>query len=123
MVDGTHTPSGNYPAHARAQVIDLETAADRLVAKLPGTRRQTENLAREAGSSVLMMAMEAGDQVQEHSAPGVVSIHVVRGHATVTAEGEAFSLRPGQLALLQPGVRHDVRAESQSVLVLVVSGG
>lgn len=123
MADSTHTPSGTYPAHARAQVLDLDTAADRLVAKLPGTRRQTENLAREAGSSVLMMAMEAGDQLQEHSAPGVVSIHALRGHVTVTAEGEAFSLRPGQLALLQPSVRHDVRAETQSVLVLVVSGG
>lgn len=41
MVDGTHTPSGNYPAHARAQVIDLETAADRLVAK--AARDETAN--------------------------------------------------------------------------------
>ena len=39
MADSKHTPTGNYPAHARAQVLDLEAAADRLAAKLPGTRR------------------------------------------------------------------------------------
>ena len=63
MVDGTHTPSGNYPAHARAQVIDLETAADRLVAKLPGTGRHTEKPARAARSPLLRMAMETGHPV------------------------------------------------------------
>ncbi|MBK9612725.1 hypothetical protein [Candidatus Amarobacter glycogenicus] len=67
--------------------------------------------------------MEAGDQVQEHSAPGVVSIHVMRGHATVIAEGEAFSLRPGQLALLHQGSPPTSAPNRNPSLILVVSGG
>lgn len=118
-----HIPAGNYPAHAAAHALDLEEAADRLLAKLPGHRRQTENLAKEAGVSVVLMAMEAGDAIAEHSAKGAVTVHLLRGHAVLTAGDQSFELRPGKLVLLQPEVRHDIRAEVQSVVMLTVSGG
>lgn len=122
MPNTTHTPSGSYPARAPVHLLDLEAAADRLTAKLPGHRRQTENLAREGDTSVVMMAMEGGDAIQEHSAPGVVSVQLLRGHAVLAVGTESFELRAGNLVLLQPGVRHDVRAEEQSVVVLTISG-
>jgi quercetin dioxygenase-like cupin family protein len=69
------------------------------------------------------MAMEAGDAIAEHSAKGAVTVHLLRGHAVLTAGDESFELRPGRLVLLQPEVRHDIRAEVQSVVMLTVSGG
>lgn len=117
-----HIPQGDYPKHAAMHVLDLEQDADRLLQRLPGHRRQTETLAREGGSSIVMMAMEAGDSVREHATPGPVSIQLLRGHARLTAAGEDIELREGQLALLQPGVPHDLRAEAQSVVLLTVSG-
>lgn len=123
MATPQHVPAGNYPAHAPVHPIDLEDAADRLMAKLPGHRRQSQNLAREAGVSVVMMAMEAGDAVSDHAAKGAVSVHLLRGHAVLAADSQSYELRPGQLVLLQPEVRHNLRAEERSVVVLTVSGG
>jgi len=123
MPDTTNSPKGVHPLTAQSHHLDLEREADKLLARLPGNSRQTENLAREAGVSMLMMAMEAGDLVAEHSAKGVVTVHLLRGHAMLSAAGEALDLRPGQMVMLQPGVPHDVRAEEQSVLLLIVTGG
>lgn len=115
--------ASRVPAHTSVQLFDLETTADNLLTNLPGHRRQTVTLAREGDVSIVMMAMEAGDAVKEHSADGAVTIHVLRGQAVITASGGATELRSGELMLLQPGVRHDVRAAEQSVLLLTISGG
>lgn len=123
MPETTHPPSGEYPKPASVYSLDLEAEADELVGKLPGHRRQTKSLARSFGVSVILMAMEAGDAIEEHSAAGVVTVQLVRGHARLSADGQAIDLRPGQLVMFQPGLRHDLRAEEQSVVVLTVTGG
>ncbi|MCC6961380.1 MAG: cupin domain-containing protein [Dehalococcoidia bacterium] len=116
-----HIPQGNYPASTTIHLLDLEQDADRLLAKLPGHRRQAETLAREGGTSVVMMAMEAGDLIKEHSAPSAVAIHLLRGMISLNVDGKTHELRSGQLAFLQPGVPHDVSAQQQSVIVLTLS--
>ena len=123
MPETTRTPSGNYPKPASVHSIDVEATADRLIAELPGRSRRTESLARESGVSLLMMAMEGGDSLNEHSAKGVVTIHLLRGHVTVASGETAVDLRPGQLVLMQPQVSHDLRAEEQSVVLLTIGGG
>ena len=122
MAEQPH-PTGQVPAHAPARMLDLEAAADRLTAQLNGSGRQTESLAREGGASVLMMAMPASDEVREHSAPGTVTVHALRGHAVVSTEGDSFELTAGRLVVFQPGVRHAVRAVEQSVILLTIAGG
>lgn len=123
MADTHHEPTGKHPPHAAVRLLDLDESADRLLGALAGHRRQTETLAREAGVSILLMAMEAGDMLREHSAQGVVSIQLLIGHASLNAAGETFDILPGQLVMLQPGVRHDVSAIEQSSLLLTITGG
>ena len=123
MPDTTRTPAGEYPRQAATHHLDLSAIADELTAALPGKGRQTRSLARESGVSVLMMAMEAGDALTEHSAAGVVTVQTLRGHAVLQADGQGFDLRPGQLLMFQPGVRHNVRAETESVVLLTITGG
>ncbi|MEX0783908.1 MAG: cupin domain-containing protein [Dehalococcoidia bacterium] len=119
----THTPSGKYPEHTQVHHLDLEAAADDLLARLPGNRRQSESLAREQGVSVIMMAMEEGDALKEHSAAGVVTVQLLRGQVAVGANGEVMDLAPRQMVLFQPGVRHSVEARERSVILLTVTGG
>jgi len=116
-----HIPTGNYPASAPVHVLDLELAADQMIAKMQGRRRHTETLAREAGTSVVMMAMEAGDVIKEHTAPSAVSVHLFRGMIELNAGGQSLELRAGQLAFLQPKVPHDLAAKEQSVVILTLS--
>ena len=123
MARTTHTPTGKYPQHTPVHHIDLEAAADELLARLPGNRRQSESLAREAGVSVVMMAMEAGDAIHEHSAQGVVAVQALRGRIMLTSDGDTVGVAPRQMVLFQPGVRHSVQAEERSVFLLTVTGG
>lgn len=116
-----HLPKGDYPAAAALHILDLDAEADRLLAKLPGHRRQAQTLARESGTSVVLMAVEAGDEIQEHSAKSPVSIQVMRGHVNLKAAGQAVELRSGQLAFLQPEVAHGLVAIEQSVVLLTLA--
>lgn len=123
MARTTRTPSGNFPQHTKVHHIDLEAAADELLGRLPGNRRQSESLAREQGVSVIMMAMEEGDALKEHSAAGVVTVQLLRGQVAIGANGEVVDLAPRQMVLFQPGVRHSVEARERSVVLLTVTGG
>ena len=123
MPTTTRTPSGKFPERGPVHHLDLEAAADELLEQLPGNRRKSESLAREAGVSLVMMALEEGDALNEHAADGVVTVQLLRGRTTLTAEGETVTLQPRQMALFQPGIRHSVRADERSVILLTVTGG
>ena len=116
-----HTPEGAYPAPGPAQFVDLDIVADRLVERLAGHPRQGETVARQGDVSVVMMAIEGGGTLEEHSAAGPVVVSVFRGHVVVSAAGQSFDLRDGQLVMFEPGIRHELRAEEQSVVLLTVS--
>jgi quercetin dioxygenase-like cupin family protein len=117
----THVPQGEYPHQTPVHYIDLETEADRLVSELPGYGRRSRNLAREGGISIVLMAMESGDRLAQHSSDGTVIIQVLRGQVSLTANGHSQSMRDGEAALLQPNIKHDIAAEEQSVVVLTVA--
>jgi quercetin dioxygenase-like cupin family protein len=123
MPETTHTPTGQYPQPQPVHHLDLEVEADRLLTELANHELQSQNVAREGGVSLVMMAMEAGEAVREHSTPGATSIQVIRGHTTLEANGQSISLRPGEVLLFEPGLRHNISAEEQSVVLLTITGG
>jgi quercetin dioxygenase-like cupin family protein len=123
MPQTTHQPAGEYPHPSPAHHLDLDEVATQLLSRLPGQGRQTRNIARESGVSLLVMALEQGNSLPEHSADGVVLVQVLRGHTYLEAAGQSLDLRPGQVLMFQPGVRHDIRAVEQSVVLLTITGG
>lgn len=122
MPESTKVPAGHHPAVAAVHHLDLQSEADRLLGELPGHHRRTNTLVREAGVSIVMMALESGDTLQEHSAPGVVIVQALRGRVTLTADGQPIELTPGHIAVFQPGVRHDLKAQVESVVLVTVCG-
>lgn len=65
-------------------------------------------------------AFDADGHLAEHSAPGLVTIHVHAGRLQVTAAGEKHDMGPGEVLVLAPNVPHDVRASEESVMMLTV---
>jgi len=68
----------------------------------------------------VVFAFEAGGRLPEHSAPGLVTIHAHQGRIEVAADGRDHDLGPGQVLVLAPNVKHDVRAREPSVMLLTV---
>ena len=56
----------------------------------------------------------------EHSAPGWVTIHVLRGALDVQTQDTHHVLRAGQLLALAPDVLHDVEATEETDMLLGV---
>jgi quercetin dioxygenase-like cupin family protein len=86
-------------------------------------RRNAITLGKVGGLSVVLLAMKAGDRLEEHSAPGPISLAVREGRIRFTAEDEAVEAGPETLLACDAGVRHGVEALNDAVCILNVFKG
>jgi quercetin dioxygenase-like cupin family protein len=63
---------------------------------------------------------ERGGHLDQHAAAGLVTIHVLEGEISVTADGVTHHMRPGHVLILDANVPHDVRAVEPSAMLLTV---
>lgn len=69
---------------------------------------------------VVVVTMLEGSELQEHSAPGPITIHALEGSIDVDVDGETHSLDAGELISLAPGVRHAVRCTQDGSFLLTI---
>jgi quercetin dioxygenase-like cupin family protein len=69
---------------------------------------------------VVVVSMLEGGQLQEHTAPGPITIHALDGAIEVDVEGEAHLLNAGELISLAPGVRHAVTCLKDGAFLLTI---
>jgi quercetin dioxygenase-like cupin family protein len=102
--------------------FNLDEVAARLKQELhageAGHRQET--LYKRGPTSVSLFLFGHLTRLAPHRAKGVVTIHVLKGHLQVTAEGRAHDLHAGHLLVLAPGVEHDVVAPEESQMLLTV---
>jgi quercetin dioxygenase-like cupin family protein len=67
---------------------------------------------------LVLFAFEAGGRMPQHSAPGWVTIHVLRGALTVRTPEEIHALGEGTLLSLAPDLLHDVEATEETDMLL-----
>lgn len=105
-----------------SHVFDLSAALQKLRAEpheaQRGHRQQT--IFHRAPVTQVLFAFDAGGELAEHSADGLVTIHVLQGALSVQAGGENHDLQAGQMIVLAPGVPHDVRAAEAAAMLLTV---
>ena len=67
---------------------------------------------------LVLFAFETGGSIAEHTAPGWVTIHALRGTLTVQTPETRHALAEGTVLSLAPGVPHDVVATSEADMLL-----
>jgi quercetin dioxygenase-like cupin family protein len=77
-------------------------------------------LVHDDGITVVLFAFEAGGQLANHSADGLVMIHAIAGTIDVATATASHLLAAGSLLILAAGVQHDVTAREPSQMVLTV---
>lgn len=82
--------------------------------------RWAETLVKADGLRVVLVTMRPGITLHEHSAPGPITIHALRGRFTVTFEDQERELGPGHLIALAAGVRHTVAAVEDGAFLLTI---
>lgn len=126
MVARPH-PGSERPLHGPLQAFDLEVEAARLREENERRegRRNSITLRKGGGLNVVLLAMKAGDKLEEHSTPGPLALSVRKGRIRFTAEGEpVVEAGPETMLACDAGVRHAVEALSDAVcLISVATGG
>jgi quercetin dioxygenase-like cupin family protein len=88
----------------------------------PGTaaRHRAETLIKTDTIRVVLVTMLEGGELQEHKAPGPITIHTLEGTIDVEVEGASHALNAGELIALAPGVRHAVRCLKEGAFLLTI---
>jgi quercetin dioxygenase-like cupin family protein len=67
-----------------------------------------------------LLAMTSGTTLSEHENPGEATVHVLRGRVRLTADGQAWDGRTGDLIVV-PAKRHALEALEDSAILLTVA--
>lgn len=86
-------------------------------------RRNAITLRKGEGLSLVLLAMKAGDRLEEHAAPGPIVLVVREGRIRFAVEDETIETGPERVLTCDAGVRHSVEALSDTVCLLTVASG
>ncbi len=84
-------------------------------------KRNAITLRKGGGLSVVLLVMRAGDRLEEHSAPGPISLVVREGRVRFAAGDEAVEAGAETVLACDAGVRHSVEALDNAVCLLYIA--
>jgi len=99
----------------------LQDEIDRLQPGDSRSGRRAETLIKTDRLRVVLVTMRAGAELQEHSAPGPITIQALEGAFEVTVGVAVRPLEAGSLISIQAGARHAVRATGDGAFLLTIS--
>lgn len=79
-----------------------------------------ETVYHRAPITMVLFDFEQNGELADHAANGLVTIQVLEGRLLISAEEQTHGLEAGAILVLQPNVRHSVRAETASAMLLTV---
>ncbi len=77
-------------------------------------------LVHQPGGKLVLFGMGAGQEISEHRSPFTAIVHVLDGEITVTVDGAAHELRPGDWLLMPANLPHALRATSDVRFLLTM---
>lgn len=118
-------PESERTMHGPLQSFDLEETVARLREEKEWRvgRRNAITLRKGEGLNVVLLVMKGGDRLDEHSAPGPISVTVREGRIRFTAGEEEVDAGPEAMLTCDAGVRHAVEALEDAVCVLTIASG
>ncbi|HLT47275.1 MAG TPA: cupin domain-containing protein [Rubricoccaceae bacterium] len=69
---------------------------------------------------LLAFPFEAGQALEEHTAPHPAMLHFLEGEADVTLGGEAVEARAGTWIHMAPDLPHSIRARTPVLMLLLI---
>lgn len=98
---------------------EIESLRDEPTPTRHGHKQKT--LYKHERCTVALFLMEAGGSMAEHSADGVVTVQPVAGELAMAIADEERRCKPGEIVVMAPGTKHDVRAEAECAFLLHVA--
>lgn len=103
------------------KLFDLNEEIGRFPAAESAAGRRAETLVKTDRMRVVLVTMEPGVTLAEHSAPGPITIHVLRGRFVVSGREHDHEIGPGNLIFCESRERHMVRALEAGAFLITIS--
>ena len=118
-------PESERPLRGPLQSFDLDTEVTHLREEKAWQegRRNAITLRKGEGLNVVLLVMKEGDRLDEHSAPGPITLSVHEGRIRFSAADENVEAVAGTVLACDAGVRHPVEALGEDVCLLNVATG
>ena len=113
-------PSGRFAGESHAFHLGEVLASLRAEAHPVERGHRQMTIVHRAPVTQVVFAFEPGSELADHAAHGLVMIHVLEGRLAVQADERDHELRAGYILVLNPDVRHHVRALEASAMLLTV---
>src|SRR5919206_2947324 len=115
-------PESERPLHGVLQSFDLDGEVFRLREEKAWQdgRRNSSTLRKGEGLNVVLLVMKEGDRLEEHSAPGPITLSVHEGRIRFSAADKDVEAEAGTVLACDAGVRHSVEALGDTVCLLNV---
>jgi anti-sigma factor ChrR (cupin superfamily) len=106
-----------------ALTFDLSSEIVRLSEEETWSRsgRNSRTLVKEANLRVVLLTMQSGTQISEHTAAARLSVHVISGHLRLQVPDHDVDLPAGHLLVLDHAVGYDIQALDTSAFLLTVA--
>ncbi len=114
------------PLHEVARALctfDLAAEVDRLHLEeswRQGTRN-AKTLVKEPDLRIVVIALRQGGRMEEHRAPGHISIHTLAGRLRLRVGARTVDLLAGHVLTLELDAPHDVEAVEESAFLLTIA--
>ena len=83
--------------------------------------RNAKTLVKEPDLRVVLILLRQGARMEEHRAPGRITIHTLSGRLRLQLLDQALDLEAGQILMLDADTPHDVEALAESAFLLTIA--
>ena len=85
------------------------------------TGRNSKTLVKQPDFRIVLIALQKGGHIEEHSADARISIYTLSGHVKLQLPEQTVDLREGHLLVLERAIKHDLEALEESAILLTIS--
>lgn len=101
-------------------LVNLAQETERLAPGEGRSGRRAETLIKTDQLRVVLVTMREGSHLQEHTAPGPITIQALSGRFAVSIEEREQELDTDGLIVIASGIRHSVRAIEPGAFLLTI---
>lgn len=84
-------------------------------------RHRAEILVKSETLRVVLVTALSGGIMNEHDAPGPITVHVLDGSFALTINGERLVLSADEMAVMAPGIPHAVECVEDGAFLLTIA--
>ena len=85
------------------------------------TGRNSKTLVKQPDFRIVLIALQKGGHLEEHSADARISIYTLGGHVKLQLPEQTVDLPLGHLLVLDRALEHDLEALEESAILLTIS--